>query len=283
MIDFWVNAVDPRRFLPSMPGAQPPDALPGIGPAGRFSVDQLVADLLTTMDRFGVDQSILNTGLMAEDDDPEVPSIEAVLAATAGCAERFLVAGMPDRVADPIGQARRARELAAEERFVLARVVPMLEDVPIDDRRWYPLYATCAELGLVVSINVGLPGYAARPGSQHPERLADVLCDLPGLHVVAAHMGFPHERYLVGLLRRFPQLSIATTLFWPSELHPTVLEYLRGDGRGRVIWGSDLPVMDLERQLREVDALGLDEPSRTAYLGGAWQALRAAAAAAAHR
>ena len=276
VVDFWVNGVDPRRFLPSMTAsAQPPGSLPGVAPDGRFEVGRFVEDTVAVMDRNGVDQSIVSTGLMADGREAGVPSLEELAEATGPWADRFLLAAMPDGARDPVGQVLRLRALATEGRFALLRVVPMIDDIPLDDRRWYPLYAASAELGLPVSVNVGVPGFATRTSSQHPERLPDVLCDLPGLHVIAAHMGHPHEPYLVALLRLFPQLALATTLFWPRRIHPDVLAYMQGDGRGRVIWGSDVPAMDVDQQLIEARALPLDDDARAAYLGGAWRAVRA--------
>jgi predicted TIM-barrel fold metal-dependent hydrolase len=270
IVDFWINAIDPRRFLGNMAWAGSSSArLPGVGADGSFEVARLVDDLVAEMDRLGIDVAVLNTELGADGRDAGVPTVESLLDATEGHAARFLVAAMPERAHRPLEQSVRVRALAAHERFALVRVVPMLEQVPIDDRLWYPLYATCAELGVPVSINVGLPGYATRHLAQHPDRLPDVLCDFPTLRVCAAHMGHPYETLLVGFLRRFPQLWLATTLFHPRDLAAEVLRFMDGDGRGRVIWGSDLPAMDAEDNLGQALALDVDADSRAAYLGGA--------------
>lgn len=276
--DFWVNAVDPRRFLSDMAwiGGQAATP-PGLLANGSFSAAKLIDDNVAIMDRLGIGRSVLNTGLMADGHAIDEPSVEQLLELTEPHADRFLLAAMPDCARDPVGQSSRVRELAMHPRMVLLRVVPMLEQVPINDRLFYPLYTACAEVGLVVSINVGLPGYAVRDACQHPELLPDVLCDFPGLSVVAAHMGHPYEALLVAYMRRWPNLRLATTMFWPRDIATVIRDFMARDGRGRIIWGSDMPALDSAANLAEVDLLDLDDASRAEYLGGAWDAALALA------
>ena len=61
-------------------------------------------------------------------------------------------------------QVTRLRELAAHPAVALVRVTPLVHQYPLNDKLYYPVYATCAELGLPVSINVGIPA----PGCARP-------------------------------------------------------------------------------------------------------------------
>ena len=63
---------------------------------------------------------------------------------------------------------------------LLARVTPLVEQYDLSDRLYYPLYSACEELGVPVSINVGVPGPQVRSRCQDPVLLEDVL--MPSLH-----------------------------------------------------------------------------------------------------
>ena len=82
-----------------------------------------------------------------------------------------LVADRPDR---PVKQCARLRALATHPAVVLVRVTPLVHQYPLNDKLYYPVYATCAELGLPVSVNVGVPGPRVRSACQHPELLEHV-------------------------------------------------------------------------------------------------------------
>ena len=101
-----------------------------------------------------------------------------------------------DRADRPVPQCTRLRTLAQHPSVALVRVTPLVQQYPLNDKLYYPIYATCAELGLPVSINVGVPGPRVRSACQHPELLEDVLIDFKGLTVIGAHMGHPYETLL---------------------------------------------------------------------------------------
>ncbi|HJZ13508.1 MAG TPA: amidohydrolase family protein, partial [Acidobacteriota bacterium] len=64
-------------------------------------------------------------------------------------------------------------------------------DIPLNDRKMYPLYAKCVELGVPVSAQVGhvLEGMPSEGG--RPIYLDAIACDFPELRILGAHTGWP--------------------------------------------------------------------------------------------
>jgi len=149
------------------------------------------------------------------------------------------------------------------------RVAPLFTQVAIDDAKHYPVYQLCEELGIPVSINVGVPGPRVRSRVQHPELLEDVMIDFPKLVVIGAHMGHPYEELLMNYMRKWPNLYLSCTAYAPQYLDPGLVQFMNSKTyRGRVLWGSDEPWFPMRRSLAEAKALPLDDEAMALFLGG---------------
>jgi Amidohydrolase len=58
----------------------------------------------------------------------------------------------------PMAAARELRRCVRELGLRVLRIVPWLWDLPPDDRRYYPLYAECIDLGIPFCLQVGHTG-----------------------------------------------------------------------------------------------------------------------------
>ena len=136
------------------------------------------------MDDAGVDTGVLTSGLHDADRAHRkgIYAAEDFLAMADANPGRFLVSMAVDKATRPLDNCRRIRELAQHEQVVMVRVTPLVEQYELNHRLYYPVYATCAELGLPVSINVGVPGPQVRSRCQDPVLLEDVLIDFPETH-----------------------------------------------------------------------------------------------------
>jgi predicted TIM-barrel fold metal-dependent hydrolase len=184
---------------------------------------------------------------------------------------RFVVAATVDRAERPVRMAARVRDLAQHERFALVRVTPLVEQFPLNHRLYYPVYAACADAGLPVSINIGVPGPQVRSGCQHPELLEDVLIDFRGMSVIGAHMGHPYEPLLMTYMRKWPTLFLSNSAYLARYLDPGLVGFMNSSvGRGRVLFASDHPFLPMDRALDAArDVPGLDDAARAAFLGAA--------------
>ena len=270
VIDGWLNLF-PEGFA-SRWAAQDEQqgAIQLFGPdlAKSVTADGLVAE----MDAAGVDVGVLTAGLS----DPERLhrkggyAAEDFIAIAEEHPDRFWVSATVDRATKPLANVRRIRELAEHESVRLIRVTPLVEQLDLNHRLYYPVYATCAELGLPVSINVGVPGPQVRSACQDPTLLEDVLIDFPELTVVGAHMGHPYEALLIQYLLKWPQLHLMTSAYLATYFDPAIVRFMDSSrGRGRILFASDHPVLPMAKALDAARTLPLSEDGMAEYLGGA--------------
>lgn len=195
-------------------------------------------------------------------------SNEEVAAQIAVAPERFRgLAGVD--LSNPMEAVRTIRRWVDGRRFVGVRVVPWLWDLPPNDRRYYPVYAACVEAGVPLCTQIGHTGPLKRSeaGRLIPY-LEDVLLDFPELVVVGGHVGFPWLDELVSLTVKFPNLYVDTSAYALHRLPPAFVDYMKGVGRGRVMFGTNWPMLSPARCLSGLDGLGLDEADREAFLHG---------------
>lgn len=272
VLDAWVN-IFPEGF-----GAQWSARRENAGVGDLFGEDlakgRTVDDLVAAMDDAGVDVGVLTSGLRS----PERLhrrggyAAEDFLAVAEQHPGRFLVSAAVDKATEPVDSCRRIRELAQHDAMVMVRVTPLVEQYDLNHRLYYPVYATCAELGLPVSINVGIPGPQVRSGCQDPVLLEDVLIDFPGLTVIGAHMGHPYERLLMTYMLKWPDLHLMTSAYLATYMDPDLVRFMDSSrGRGRVWWASDHPVLPAAKALAAARELPLSEEAMALFLGDAAQ------------
>jgi len=272
IVDGWVNLI-PEGFA-SQWVAQDPQR----GVVELFGADlarsPTVEGLLGAMDEAGVDLGVVTGGLA----DPERARRGGGLAAEdlVALAEqhpgRFLVAVTVDRAGRPTRNCARIRELAAHPAVAMVRVTPLVEQYELNHRLYYPVYATCEELSLPVSINVGVPGPQVRSRCQDPVLLEDVLIDFPDLTVVGAHMGHPYEALLIQYMLKWPRLHLMTSAYLATYMDPGLVRFMDSSrGRGRVLFASDHPVIPAGKALAAARKLPLSDEGMALFLGGAAQ------------
>ena len=258
VIDIWVNLLPPeeaRRFLSQEQNRRIEEFF-GSDVSSGTGAEELIA----LMDQLGVTTGVL-TGAVST-------GTESMLE----LADRFdgplLVAAMVDAAGRPTANVRRIRELAQHPRFVMVRVVPLVEQHPLNSPLYYPVYAACEELGLPVAINVGVPGPLVRSACQDPVLLEDVLIDFPDLVVIGGHMGHPYESLLVTYMMKWPNLYLSTTAYSSRYLDEGLLKFMGSSrGLGRVLFGSDHPFLPITKALDAARALPLADDAKAAFLG----------------
>ena len=227
-------------------------------------------DLLAAMDEAGVETGILTSGLRGPDwaRRKGVYAAEDFLALADEHAGRFLLAATVEKASIPVENCRRIRELAEHPAMAMVRITPLVEQYELNHRLYYPVYATCAELGIPVSINVGIPGPQVRSRCQDPVLLEDVLIDFPTLTVVGAHMGHPYEALLIQYMLKWPQLYLMTSAYLAKYMDPALVTFMDSSrGRGRVWFASDHPVLPISKALAAARELPLSEEAMAEFLG----------------
>lgn len=169
------------------------------------------------------------------------------------------------RPMEAIGELRRC---VNELGFKGLRIVPWLWNLPPNDRRYYPLYAECVELGVPFCLQVGHTGplQPSEPGRPIPY-LDDVALEFPDLNIVAGHIGYPWTNEMVALATKYPNVYIDTSAYTARRYPQELVGYLRGHGRRKVMFGSNYPMITPKKCLEHLDGLGLDEETKRLFLG----------------
>jgi predicted TIM-barrel fold metal-dependent hydrolase len=195
-------------------------------------------------------------------------SNDEVAATVARAPDRLVGIGSVD-LHRPMAAVRELRRCVRELGFVGVRLLPWLWGLPPDDRRYYPIYAECIELGVPFCLQVGHAGplRPSEPGRPIPY-LDHVACDWPELTIVGGHIGYPWTEEMLALARKYPNVYIDTSAYKPSRYPAALVEYLRGRGRSKVLFGSNFPMIQPKDCLDQVDALQLDQEAKRLFLGG---------------
>ncbi|MFO0708637.1 MAG: amidohydrolase family protein [Sandaracinus sp.] len=188
-----------------------------------------------------------------------------------------VVAQAPERLvgvcsvdlARPVEAVRELRRCVKERGMRALRILPWLWDAPPDDRRYYPLYAECVELGVPFCLQVGHTGPLApsEPGRPIPY-LDRVALDFPELVIVGGHIGYPWTVEMIALATKYPNVYIDTSAYKASRYPRELVEFMRGHGKKKVLFGSNFPMLTPAECLAELDTLGLDDAAKALFLGG---------------
>ncbi len=220
---------------------------------------------LAAMDAAGVDIALLSAWYGPEG---SLITNEEVAAQIETAPDRFRGLASVD-LNDPVGAVREIRKWVDGKRFVGVRIVPWLWNLPPNDRRYYPIYVACVELGVPFCTQIGHTGPLRRSetGRLIPY-LEDVLLDFPQLVIVGGHVGFPWLDEVTTLTFKFPNFYVDTSAYALHRLPPNFVDYMKGAGAKRVMFGTNWPMIAPAKCLAGLDGLSLPEKVRDAFLSG---------------
>ena len=170
----------------------------------------------------------------------------------------------------PMEAVRELRRCVTELGFKGLRVLPWLWEAPPTDRRFYPLYAACVELGVPFFTQVGHAGPLRPSETGRPIPYIDqVAIDFPELVIVGGHIGYPWTEEMVAVARKHENVHIDTSAYTPQRYPPELVAYLNSrGGRRKVLFGTNYPMLSHEQALAGIDDLGLDDETRELFLAG---------------
>ena len=124
---------------------------------------------------------------------------------------------------------------------------------PINDKRWYPIYATCCELDIPIKLCVGVPGPRFPMEPQKVEHLDEVCWFFPELKVVMRHGAEPWVDLAVKLMLKYPNLYYSTSAFAPKHYPPAIIDYANTRGADKIMYAGYFPMgLSLERVFTEL-------------------------------
>lgn len=178
---------------------------------------------------------------------------------------RLLGVGSVD-IRKPMAAVREIRRCIKQLGFKAIRILPWLWEVPPTDRRFYPIYAECCELGVPFCTQIGHTGPLMPSEVGRPIYLDQVAIDFPELVLVGGHIGYPWTDEAIAVATKHRNVYLDTSAYTCQRYPAALVEYLRGHGRKKVLFGSNYPMITPHKALTGLDALRLDEETRALFL-----------------
>lgn len=186
-----------------------------------------------------------------------------------------MIAEFPDRfvgaaavnLEKPVEAVRELDRAVNQLGFKALRVIPWLWKLPPNDKLYFPLYVKCIELDIPFCTQVGhtgplMPSETGRPVPY----LDEVALVFPELKIVAGHIGHPWTDEMIGVAWKHENVYIDTSAYLPRYYPPQLLHYLKTYGQDKVLFGSNFPMLSLEKCVQQVNELGLAEDVKAKFL-----------------
>ena len=201
-----------------------------------------VAVTLAGMDKHGIAMGLVGIG-------PEV-SVRALKEHP----DRF-IASLEVDPNDITGSVRRIRAAYDEHAIKAVTTFPAgcNPQVPVSDRRYYPIYQTCIDLDIPIIANAGIAGPRLPSACQDVMHFDQVCYDFPELRIVMRHGAEPWEELAVKLMLKWPGLYYMTSAFAPKYYPKAVVDYANTRGADKVMYAGYYPMgLSLERIFDEL-------------------------------
>ena len=218
-------------------------------PKAALNLDDPVSHTLTLMDHYGIDKAMIgaggDSGLRALSEHPD----------------RFLASiGVdPNDGMTAVEQIVKAKE-TLDLRAVVGFPAGCNPQVPINDKRWYPIYAKCCELQIPIFMCVGVPGPRVPMACQKVELLDEVCWFFPELTIVMRHGAEPWEELAVKLMLKWPNLYYSTSAFAPKYYPQAIIDYANTRGADKVMYAGYFPMgLTLDRIFSELPNVPLKD------------------------
>jgi hypothetical protein len=135
-----------------------------------------------------------------------------------------------------------------------------------DDKAFYPFYAKCVELDVPVMIQMGHSAELMPSDVGRPIYLDDVALYFPTLKIVAGHTGWPWCEEMIAMAWKHANVYISTSAHLPKYWDASLVRFLNSRGKGKVMFGTDFPVLTQAQSLAELEKLELKPEARKALL-----------------
>jgi predicted TIM-barrel fold metal-dependent hydrolase len=208
-----------------------------------------VAATLHLMDRYGIERAMVGLGF------EETASARAIRQ-------------HPDRFfgsynVDPnLGMAGVRGLVKAYEtlgiKAAIAFPAGLLPQVPIDDRRFFPIYAKCVELDIPICCTTGIAGPRVPSACQATELIDEVCWHFPELTFVMRHGAEPWADLAAKLMLKWPNLYYSTSAFAPRYYPKAIVDFANTRGADKVMYAGYFPMgLDLGRIFAELPQVPL--------------------------
>ena len=150
--------------------------------------------------------------------------------------------------------------------FVGAHLYPHWFGLAPDHAKYYPYYSKCCELDIPIMMQVGHNLVYSKtrrlPSVGRPITLDQVAIDFPELALIGIHVGVPWTDEMISMCWKHENVYTAGDAYAPKYWPESYVHYANTYGRHKVMFGTDWPVIDPERAVKEVDDLGMNDEAK---------------------
>jgi len=207
-----------------------------------------IAYTIDEMDKYGIERAMLGLGFS----DLQEKALRQH-------PERFFASyeANPNRGMEEVRRIV-AMPAAFNIRAVTAAPAMINPPVPVNDKKWYPIYAKLVELDIPFCPCMGVPGPRVPFGPQKVELLDEVLWFFPELRVVTRHGCEPWTDVAWKMMLKYPNLHYMTSAFAPKYYPPDIIEFANTRGAEQVMYAGYFPMgLSLERIFRDMPEVPL--------------------------
>lgn len=223
-----------------------------------------VSATIDVLDGGGVDKALISAWYAPH---RVMISNDEVAGFVAGAPDRLVGVGSVD-ISRPMDAVREVRRCVEELGFVAIRVLPWLWEIPPTDRRFYPVYVACCELDVPFCTQIGHTGPLMPSEVGRPIYLDQVALDFPDLRIVGGHIGYPWTDEAIAVATKHENVFIDTSAYTIRRYPQPLIDYLRSNGRRKVLFGTNYPMITPSKCLEDLAELDLDDETTELFLGG---------------
>jgi predicted TIM-barrel fold metal-dependent hydrolase len=229
----------------------------------KFTEDLPVEFTIDAMDQAGVERGLVSAWWGPQG---ALISNEEVAGIVNRYPDRFIGIASVD-LYRPMEGVRELRRCIRDLGFRGLRIVQWLWNLPATDRLYYPLFAECIHLGVPVCLQTGHTGplCPSEPGRPIPY-IDQVAIDFPELKIVCGHIGYPWTTEMIAVATKHPHVFIDTSAYTAKRFPNELVHYMKTNGRKKVLFGTNYPMILPGKCLQDLDALNLDEEVKALYL-----------------
>jgi len=205
--------------------------------------------LLDLMDKFGIERAMIGVASRGDESrsDDSFRALREHPDRFFGCIDVDPNRGM-DAVRDMVHAVDELGVKAAS-----AFPCGLNPQVPINDKKFFPIYAKCIELDIPINVTAGVPGPRVPFAPQYVGLIDEVCWFFPELKFVTRHGCEPWADLAVKLLLKWPNLYYSTSAFAPKYYPKDVIHFANTRGADKVMYAGYFPMgLSLERIFGEM-------------------------------
>ena len=268
-VDYWCNAFLPDR----LPRWKESILEQGVPLKIEREGDTFVAatEMLERMDAIGMQTLVLPVSDLPDDADALdfetfAWRIEEIEELHAMAPERF-VGQWSINPGEAMEGVERAAEALSTEWCRGLHIHTHSFDRRFDDADYYPFYALASDEEVPVVMQAGTSGGLFPSECGRPVGIDRPALFFSGVDFVLSHTGWPWVDEAVAMAMKFPNVYLGTATFPPKRWPAAVLDFARGIGRRKLLFGTGFPLVGHTQGLGQLRELGLSEEATLGIAG----------------